>query len=229
MYPRKRSKSDPDRSPKFFDASSLCLLHSDHPVNCYRSSTTWRQNLQHCRMPKLISHITGAQWENDGPSTRTQRFLQQYVATVDSKGYNVGSGLKFYSEDVTFHNQNNSVYHGGEEMWAWMKKLFCAFEHIRHDWVHLVEIERDDETSQFYAQNVRNLWLLGNKGEEPDVRIPMTMIAIVGESGSEQTPEGLHFKEVWLYWDTALLSPFFAKDAVVFKTENVLRADELEV
>lgn len=180
-------------------------------------------------MPKLISHITRAQWENDGPSTRTQRFLQQYVATVDSKGYNVGSGLKFYSGDVTFRNQNNSVYHGGEEMWAWMKKLFCAFEHIRRDWVHLVEIERDDETNQIYAQNVRNLWLLGNKGEEPEVRIPVTMIAIVGESGSEQTPEGLHFKEVWLYWDTALLSPFFAKDAVVFKTENVLRADELEV
>lgn len=109
-----------------------------------------------------------------------------------------------------------------------MKKLFSVFERIRHDWVHLVEIERDDRTSQIYAQNVRNLWLLGNKGEEPNVRIPVTMIAIVGESGSEQTPERLRFKEVWLYWDTALLSPFFAKDAVVLKTENVLRADELE-
>jgi hypothetical protein len=180
-------------------------------------------------MPKLISHITGAQWQTDGPTTPTQRFLQQYVATVDSKGYNVGSGLKFYSEDVTFHNQNNAVYHGGEQMWAWMKKLFAVFERIRQDWVHLVEIERDDGTSQIYAQNVRNLWLLENKGEKPDVSIPVTMIAIVGESGSEETPEGLQFKEVWLYWDTALLLPFLAKDAVVFKTENVLRADEVEV
>jgi len=179
-------------------------------------------------MPKLISHITGAQWENDGPSTPTQRFLKQYVSTVDSKGYDVGSGLKFYSEDVTFHNQNNAVYHGGEEMWAWMKKLFGVFERIRHDSVHLVEIERDDGTTQIYSQNIRNLWLLGNKDEEPDVSIPVTMIGIIGDSGSEQTPEGLHFKEVWLYWDTALLAPFLAKDAVVFRTENVLHAGEVD-
>jgi hypothetical protein len=94
--------------------------------------------------------------------------------------------------------------------------------------VHLVEIERDDGTSQIYAQNVRNLWLLGNEGEKPDVSIPVTMIAIVGKSGSEKTPEGLQFKEVWLYWDAALLSPFLANDAVVFKTDNILRADEVE-
>lgn len=154
--------------------------------------------------------------------------MQQYVATIDSKGYNVGSGLKFYSDDVTFHNQNNAVYHGGEEMWAWMMKLFGVFERIRHDWVHLVEINLDNGNSQIYAQNVRNLWLLGNKDAEPDVRIPVTMIAIVGESCSEKTPEGLHFKEVWLYWDTALLSPFLEKDAVVFTTENVLRTDVVE-
>jgi hypothetical protein len=162
-------------------------------------------------MPKLVSHIDGAQWDNKGPLTPTQRFLQEYVATIDSKGYNVGSGLKFYSNDVTFHNQNNAVYHGGEEMWAWMKKLFSVFERIRHDWVHLVEIKLDNGNSQIYAQNVRNLWLLGNKGAEPDVRIPVTMIAIVGESGSEKTLERLHFKEVWLYWDTALLSPFLER------------------
>ena len=180
-------------------------------------------------MPKLVSQISGAQWEKYGPSTPIQRFLQRYVATIDSKGYNVGSGLKFYSEDVTFHNQNNAVYHGGEEMWTWMKKLFSVFERIRHDWVHLVEIERDDGTSQIYAQNVRNLWLLGNKDDAPDVRILVTMVAIIGRSGSDRTPEELRFKEVWLYWDTALLSPFLAEDAAAFKTENVLRADEVEV
>jgi hypothetical protein len=226
---RKLLKTVPTHSPKSFDVSSLCLLHSDHPVNCYRSSTTWRLCLQHCNMPKLISHITGAQWGQDGPSTPTQRFFKQYVAAVDSKGYDVGSGLKFYFQDVTFHNQNNAVYHGGEEMWAWMKKLCGVFERIHHDWVHFVEIERDDGTSQIYTQNVRNLWVLGNKAEKPDASIPVTMIAIIGKSGSERTPEGLHFKEVWLYWDTALLAPLLAKDAVVFKTENILHADEVEV
>jgi hypothetical protein len=178
-------------------------------------------------MPQLISHITGAQWEQDGPSTPSQRFFKEYVETVDSKGYDIGSGLKYYSPDVTFHNQNNAVYHGGEEMWAWMKKLFGVFERIRHDWVHFIEIERDDGTSQIYTQNVRNLWLLGNKSEEPTVSIPVTMIAVIGKSGREETPEGLEFKEVWLYWDTALLLPFLEKEAVVFKTKNVVRGNEV--
>jgi hypothetical protein len=32
-----------------------------------------------------------------------------------------------------------------------------------------------------------------------------------------------------LYWDTALLLPFLEKDAVVFKTENVVSAGEVDV
>ena len=41
----------------------------------------------------------------------------------------------------------------------------------------------------------------------------------------ETTPEGLHFKEVWLYWDTALLLPHLPGEAVVFKTKNVLASE----
>ncbi|EXK43412.1 hypothetical protein FOMG_06027 [Fusarium oxysporum f. sp. melonis 26406] len=177
-------------------------------------------------MPQIISHVSGAQWEKDGPQSPTQKFFKQYVNAVDSRGYDSGSGLKFYSKDVIFHNQNNAVYHGGDEMWAWMKKLFDVFERIQHDWIHFVEIERDDGTSQIYTQNIRNLWLRGNKESKPTVSIPVTMIAIIGKSGSDETPEGLHFKEVWLYWDTALLLPHLPKDAVVFKTKNVLHGDK---
>lgn len=177
-------------------------------------------------MPFLVSKVTGAEWEKNGPQTPTQKFFKQYVAAVDSRGYNVGSGLKFYSKDVIFHNQNNAEYHGGEEMWAWMKKLFGVFERIHHDWIEFVEIDLNDGTSQIYTQNIRNLWLAGNKDEKPTVSVPVTMIAKIGKSNDESTPEGLHFKEVWLYWDTALLLPFLTKDAVVFKTENILHEAE---
>ncbi|KAF5603996.1 hypothetical protein FPCIR_1057 [Fusarium pseudocircinatum] len=177
-------------------------------------------------MPRIVSHVSGAQWEKDGPQSPTQKFFKQYVNAVDSRGYDSGSGLKFYSKDVIFHNQNNAVYRGGDEMWAWMKKLFNVFERIQHDWIHFVEIERDDGTSQIYTQNIRNLWLRGNKESTPTVSIPVTMIAIIGKSGSNETQEGLHFKEVWLYWDTSLLLPHLPKDAVVFKTENVLQGDK---
>jgi len=68
-------------------------------------------------------------------------------------------------------------------------------------------------------------------GGEPTVSIPVTFIAVVGRSdaaGGLETPEGLCFREVWLYWDTALLLPFLEKDAVVFKTENVVRTGEVD-
>jgi hypothetical protein len=35
--------------------------------------------------------------------------------------------------------------------------------------------------------------------------------------------DGLNFKEVWLYWDTALLAKHLPREAVVFQTQNVLR------
>jgi hypothetical protein len=104
-------------------------------------------------MPTLTAQLAGPHWE---PITPTQRFFKAYVHAVDNKGYNVGSGLKFYSKDVTFHNQNNAVYHGGEEMWAWMKKLFGVFDRISHDWIQFTEIQRDDGTTQFITQNIRN-------------------------------------------------------------------------
>jgi hypothetical protein len=173
-------------------------------------------------MPTLTAQLAGPHWE---PITPTQRFFKAYVHAVDNKGYNVGSGLKFYSKDVTFHNQNNAVYHGGEEMWAWMKKLFGVFDRISHDWIQFTEIQRDDGTTQFITQNIRNLWVKGNDAEKPTVSIPVVMIAIVGPSGDETTPEGLHFKEVWLYWDTALLLPHLPGEAVVFKTKNVLASE----
>ncbi|KAL6917232.1 hypothetical protein FSST1_008727 [Fusarium sambucinum] len=146
-------------------------------------------------MPRVVRQITGAQWEKDGPQSPTQKFFKQYVNAVDSRGYDSGSGLKFYSKDVVFHNQNGAIYYGGDEI-------------------------------QIYTQNVRNLWLRGNKGDKPTVSIPVTMIAIIGKSGSDETAEGMHFKEVWLYWDTALLLPYLPKEAVVFKTKNVVRTNE---
>ena len=67
---------------------------------------------------------------------------------------------------------------------------------------------------------------------EPTVSIPVTFIAVVGRSDAaagQETPEGLCFREVWLYWDTALLLPFLEKDAVVFKTENVVRTGVVDL
>jgi hypothetical protein len=67
-------------------------------------------------MPRVVSQVTGAQWEKDSPQSPTQKFFKQYVNAVDSRGYDSGSGLKFYSKDVIFLNQNGAVYYGVDEM-----------------------------------------------------------------------------------------------------------------
>ena len=59
-------------------------------------------------MPELASMLTGSQWARDGPQTPAQRFFAKYASTVDSYGFNEGSGSRFYAKDVVFHNQNNA-------------------------------------------------------------------------------------------------------------------------
>lgn len=171
-------------------------------------------------MPELTSQISGAEWEAAGPQTPAQRFFKAYVDTVDSGGFNHGSGQRFYAKDATFHNQNGVHYVGGDEMWAWMKQLFKQFERLRHDYLRLWEIRSDDGTSQIFSQNVRNIWLPGNNTDTPSVSVPMSFVCRIGPADVPDTVEALQFKEVWLYWDTKMLEPYLQRDAVVFLTEK---------
>ncbi|KAJ5317074.1 hypothetical protein PENANT_c029G05446 [Penicillium antarcticum] len=174
-------------------------------------------------MPELVSRVSAASVRNASwPETPAQQFFKKYVDTVDSYGFNHGSGLRFYSKDVIFHNQNNAQYNGGDEMWAWMKRLFGQFERLRHDFHGLWEINNEDGTTTIISQNTRNIWLPGNSTEEPTVSIPLSWISRIGPADLGDAVDGLHFKEVWLYWDTALLAQYLPKEAVVFQTQNVL-------
>ena len=174
-------------------------------------------------MLQLTSAISGEDWHTTGPKTSVQQFIKQYVETVDSNGFNTGSGSRFYSNEVVFHNQNNAEYHGGEEMWAWMKLLFGQFRRLKHDILNVWEISNDDETSTLMLQGVRNIWLSGNFTHTPTVSIPMSWVSRIGPADSPEAVNGLQFQEVWLYGDTALLLPHLSKEAVVFQTSNILR------
>lgn len=74
------------------------------------------------------------------------------------------------------------------------------------------------------VQMTRNIWVGERTEGEPDVSAPAFWVARIGKAdeGCEEAFLGLHFKEVWLYWDTMLLAPFMGKDAVVFRSENVV-------
>ena len=114
-------------------------------------------------------------------------------------------------------------------MWAWMKKLFGQFERLRHDILNLWEIKQDDDSSLLFVQMVRNVWTLGNKADKPEVSAPTFWVCRIFTADDEHAFGGLQFKEVWLYWDTALLAPFLPKDAIAFQTKNVVEGGDAKV
>jgi hypothetical protein len=99
---------------------------------------------------------------------------------------------------------------------------FRTIERLRHDFHSLWEVKNDDGTTTIMTQWTRNIWLPGNNTEEPTVSVPLSWISIIGPADLADAVDGLNFREVWLYWDTALLAKYLPKEAVVFQTHNVL-------
>jgi hypothetical protein len=173
-------------------------------------------------MSKLASEVTAAEWASKGPQTRAQRFFHGYASTVDSQGFREGTGLRFYAPSLVYHNQNNAVYYGGDQMWAWMKDLFDPFVKMEHDFFHVFEISRPDGSVTLDIQMTRKLWIKGQPYDEatPTVSIPVFWSCSIGLAETPEGFDGLQMKECWIYWDTALLEPFLSKDTVVFRKEN---------
>lgn len=78
-------------------------------------------------MQTLVSEVPYGSWAAKGPQTPAQRFFADYAAGVDSGSYKHGSRLEWDSSNLVYHNCNGVVYHGGDQMWAWMKTLFAPF------------------------------------------------------------------------------------------------------
>lgn len=176
-------------------------------------------------MPKLLSHISNPDGIKPGEGeTPAQNFFLDYGNTVDNYRFTEGSGLKYYSKDLVFHNQNGAEYHGGDQMWAWMKRLFAEFGRLQHQIHQMWDIEEEGGTHTLSGQVIRNIWMPENHSDKPDVSVPMFWLSKVGPADADYADAfmGLQFKEVWLYWDTMLLAPHLAKDAVAFKTKNVI-------
>lgn len=176
-------------------------------------------------MPKLLSHVSRHDGIKPGEGeTPAQNFFLGYANAVDNYRYTEGSGLKYYSKDVVFHNQNGAEYYGGDQMWAWMKRLFGEFGRLQHPILQLWDIEEDDGTHTLFVQMIRNVWMHGNHSDKPDVSAPAFWVCKIGSADADYPDAfmGIQYKEVWIYWDTMLLAPHVGKDAVAFKTKNVV-------
>lgn len=173
-------------------------------------------------LPRLNSFLSGAEWAAKGPQTPAQRFYGAYATAIKESDLTNHEKHQFYAKDAVFHNQNGVDYYGAE-IWPWIIKLFGQFARREHDFIAIWELENDDGTVHLIAQVTRHIWAPGSDiNASPTVSIPLSMVCEIGSSTAHgETPEGLQFYHVWLYWNTYLLQPYFPKDSIVFSSVNV--------
>ena len=182
----------------------LSSRSKDH-INIQRSDT-----LSYGKMPRIVSEIPSLEyWLTHGPQTAVQRFINDYSERMDRKDFS-STSQRYFHPKVVIYNQNNAVYIGGAVCWTWVQVVFAPFEKMRTDMHHLYEIDPEDGSGdvRIEARGVRNVWMRGNKSEEPDVCVPVHSSWVIAKAKSEEAFEGLQFKEVRTFWDTALLIPF---------------------
>jgi hypothetical protein len=132
-------------------------------------------------MPKLSSQLSKPEGIQPGEGeTRAQNFFLDYGNSVDNYRFTEGSGMKYYSKHVVFHNQNGAEYHGADQMWTWMKRLFGEFARLQHPILQLWDIEQADGTSTLFVQMIRNIWMHGNQSDKPDVSAPTFWVCKIG-------------------------------------------------
>ncbi|KAJ5589626.1 hypothetical protein N7537_012304 [Penicillium hordei] len=170
-------------------------------------------------MPNLTSVVTGAESTATGPKTPAQSFYQQYATALTAKDLSDGDIPQFYADNAVFHNQNGVDY-SGDQIWPWIKQLFGQFEKVSHDFVTIWEIQNDDGTVDLISNVVRHLWAAGSNCDKPTVSVPLSMVCKISPNNAPRTVGGLQFKEVWLYWDTYKLLPYFSEDSILFRPRN---------
>jgi len=171
-------------------------------------------------MPNLTSLVTGAELIATGPRTPAQAFYHQYAFAVTVKNLSDRDIPQFYADNAVFHNQNGVDYSGGQ-IWPWIEQLFAQFEKLSHDLVKVWEIQNDDGRVDLVSHVVRHIWAAGNKGHNPTVSVPLSMVCKISSNNARGTVDGLQFEEVWLYWDTYKLLPYFPEDSILFSAKNI--------
>lgn len=140
--------------------------------------------------------------KDDSDKPVEQRFFNGYARAVDSRTFGTGSMLKWYSSHVEYRSETGKVFHGADEMKAWMADLFFKFEKINHVPEYYLQYG-DGEALKVHMGVRRQLWLKGNTGTEPDVDTPLAWVCEIGPADEPEGYLGLQFKAVNLYWDKA--------------------------
>jgi hypothetical protein len=175
-------------------------------------------------MCRLTSVVTGTEANTLGPQTPAQSFYRQYANAIAAECLNNSDVPPFYADRAVFHTQNGVDYRGNQIL-PWIKQLFGQFGTLSHDFIKVREIQNDDGSVDLVSQITRHIWAPGNESDKPSVSVPLSMVCNIVPSNAPDTVDGLQFNEVWLYWDTYLLQPYFPADSVVFSSKNVFDQD----
>ncbi|OQN95651.1 hypothetical protein B0A48_18175 [Cryoendolithus antarcticus] len=107
---------------------------------------------------------------------------------------------KWYSSKTVYRSETGKVYHGAEEMKAWMTELFYSFEANKHIPEYYVQYKVDGAT-KIHVGFRRLLWIKGNTGPEPDTDTPVAWICEIGPADDPDAYLGLQFKTSSIHWD----------------------------
>lgn len=140
-------------------------------------------------------------WSTKDPTKPIQQqFFEAYADAVNSRTFAQGSMTRWYSSKTAYRSETGKVFHGAEEMQAWMTELFFTFEKIAHVPEYYIQYNVDGAV-KIHAGFRRQLWIKGNTGDEPDTDTPVAWVCEIGPADEADGHLGLQFKDVSLYWD----------------------------
>lgn len=125
-------------------------------------------------MTSTVFTHTGV-WSAHSRSHPALSFLEKYGSKVDNRDLS-GPSSAFYSPTALFHDKDNTIYNGGERIWAWMHELFAPFERIWHELIAARLIEEQGGGRTVYEEYLARFRLIG----DPDpVIVPRFFVSVV--------------------------------------------------
>jgi hypothetical protein len=171
-------------------------------------------------MATLID-ISNDEWAGNKPKTPAHNFMKTYLQMLDNADWITQNSLRFYGPSCLFHNQNGIDLEGSQNLWRFLPRIFEPVTKMWHEVLNCKEVRRaGDPIICLELQLTRHLWLKGQPFDEhnPTVSAPLHGTVYLMPSVSPEGDLGYQMKEIFIYWDKALLAPYVESKATMFET-----------
>jgi hypothetical protein len=162
-------------------------------------------------MPPTIFRHSGP-YSTETRSQRPLRFIEAYTNEVSSSLTLSYPDTQYYSPTCNFFDTTNKNYVGATAIKTWMLKLFSPFSKVGIEPTSFLVIDEggDEKEWTVYFECMVDYYLKADqeKGrDEVPILAPRIFVFVIGEEEEGSGGfDGLQFRDVKLYWDTALVS-----------------------